>query len=89
MAKKKDLKSTINFVCDELMAECLAISLYKKEISDDDLESLLNCICQVRNDYVSRLSHEEPGMRPKAFYKDLTEGFNKQIGEILDHINSL
>jgi hypothetical protein len=38
--------------------------------------------------YLSRVSHPEPGMTPKAYYKDLREKFGKQVTEILDQINS-
>lgn len=89
MAKKKDLKSSINYICDQLMSQCIAITLGNLNISEEKTENILNNIIQVRSDYVGRISHQEPGLPPKAYYKDIIESFNKQISDILDQINNL
>ena len=43
----------------------------------------------IQNDYVNRISHPEPGMEKKEYFKDLIDNFNKQTSEIIDQIASL
>jgi len=38
--------------------------------------------------YIKRISHPEPGIPAKKYYKDLREKFSSQVNEILDQINS-
>ena len=79
MSNKRDLKRTINYICSDLFAECVAASLY----------ALLTSILLVHSDYVRRISHPEPGIPQKKFYKILIEDFNKQVDELIDQIANL
>jgi hypothetical protein len=45
-------------------------------------------IVKIHNNYISRISHPEPGMKAKDYFKDLREKYSAEIGEILDQINS-
>lgn len=89
MTNKKDLKQTINNICSDLFAECVAASLYSGNPDKDNVNALLTSILSINDDYVRRISHPEPGMEPKAYYKHLTEEFNKQVNEIIDQIGNL
>ena len=40
-------------------------------------------------DFIKRVSHPEPGMAQKAYFKDLVANFNKQASELIDQITSL
>jgi hypothetical protein len=42
----------------------------------------------MRNNFVRRISHPEPGMSAKAYYKDLKEKFAAQASELLDQLVS-
>ena len=42
----------------------------------------------MQNNYITRVSHPEPGMSAKAYYKDLREKFSAQVSEVLDQLNS-
>jgi hypothetical protein len=42
----------------------------------------------LQSDYISRISHPEPGMPAKAYYKKLKEDFIAQAGDIIDQINN-
>ena len=33
-------------------------------------------------------AHQEPGMKPGLFYKDLIGNFNKQVSEVIDQISN-
>jgi len=53
------------------------------------VNALLASILVIHNDYVRRVSHQEPGLAPKLFYKDLVNSFNKQVSEIVDQVVNL
>ena len=67
MSNKKDLKKTINYICSELFAECVAASLYNGKPNEDSVNALLSSILMIQNDYVRRISHPEPGMKQKEY----------------------
>lgn len=89
MANKRDLKKAINYVCSDVFAECVAASLYNGNPDKSDVDALLSSIIAVDSDYISRVSHPEPGMKASAYYKAVIEEFNKQIAEITDQISNL
>ena len=89
MSNKRDLKKTINYICSELFAECVAASLYNGKPEEDNVNALLSSILMIQNDYVSRISHPEPGMETQHYFKDLSNNFNKQASEIIDQIAAL
>lgn len=88
MANKRNLKHQINYVCSELFAECVAMSMYNQKVSDEDTKALLASILCIHNDFIRRVSHPEPGMKPRLFYKDLISNFNKQVSETVDQISN-
>lgn len=88
MANKRSLKRNINYVCGELFSEVVAVS-YNANASQDDIKALLSSILVIHNDYVRRVSHMEPGLAPKTFYKSLVANFHKQVSEIVDQISNL
>mgnify|MGYP007101906372 FL=1 len=87
MANKRTLKKAITFICEELFAEGVAISLYGPR-PKKDVEALLFSIVKMKANYIKRISLPEPGMKAKAYFKDLRENFSAQVGEISDQLNS-
>ena len=63
--------------------------MYSSKATEEDVNALLASILVIHNDYVRRVSHQEPGLSPKAFYKDLVNNFNKQVSEIVDQVVNL
>ena len=51
--------------------------------------NIISSILKVRNDYVKRISHPEPGMEPKAYFRKITDDFVAEVSEIADHISNL
>ncbi len=86
---RKDLKKSINSICSDVFAECVATSLYCGNTNEANVDSLLASILDVRNDFISRISHPEPGMSKKAYYDRLAQDFTEHISEIIDHIGNL
>ena len=89
MANKRNLKRNINYVCSELFSEAVAVSMYSSKTTEEDVNALLASILVIHNDYVRRVSHQEPGLAPKLFYRDLVNSFNKQVSEIVDQVVNL
>lgn len=89
MSNKKDLKKRINYVCGDLFAECIATSLYTGKPKQEDVNAILHLILTVNNDYVRRISHPEPGMTKKEYFKFISDSFDKQAVEIIDQIGNL
>ena len=85
MTNKRDLKKAINRICCDMFAECAAYSLYNSD-KKENISAILTAILMMHNNHIRRVSHPEPGMKPKDYYKDLTEKFNAQIDEISDQI---
>lgn len=76
-------------VCAELFAEAVAASLYGNDPQKENAEALLSSIIRMQGYYISRISHVEPGMKAKLYFKDLREKFSAQAEEIIDQINNL
>ena len=90
MTNKRNLKKEINFVCSELFAECIAVSTYtKRPDSGDNVNALLKSILRLHSDYIMRVSHPEPGMAAKKYYRVLVDSFNKDINNVVDEIGNM
>ncbi|MBQ3631247.1 MAG: hypothetical protein II949_08410 [Prevotella sp.] len=89
MANKRTLKQAINLISEELFVECVAASLYGNEKHPENTEALLSSIIKMQADYISRVSHPEPGMKASQYFNNLRESFTKQVSEIVDQINNL
>ena len=88
MANKRDLKRTINYITSELFAETVAASLYNGT-QQADVDGILSSIVMVNEDFIKRVSHPEPGIKPGDYYKSLKADFSKQVCEIIDQISNL
>ena len=88
MANKRELKKIINYICQDLFSECVAASLYNNN-KKDEINALSTSIVIIRNDYICRVSHIEPGIKPKAYFRNLKDEFTTQIEEITDTISNL
>ncbi len=86
MANRRTLKKDINYICNELLAENVAISLYKKDANLEDVNNALAKIIVMQDDFIRRISHTEPG-NAKKFYARLKKDFNAQVEEIIQNIN--
>ncbi|MBQ9293550.1 MAG: hypothetical protein IJ219_01300 [Bacteroidaceae bacterium] len=86
--KRKDLKKHINYLCGELLAECMAASDFSKKDNKQDVENVMLGIMKMQNDLICRLSHIEPGSE-ELFFKKLREDMQKRTDEIIDQIQNL
>ena len=89
MTNKRKLKQMINNVCSELFSECVAASLYDGKPDEETVNALLSSILVMQGDFLTRVSHPEPGMPAQQYFKTLTNDFNKHVNEIIDQIQNL
>jgi len=88
MANRRDLKKKIDAICGELFAEAVAVSIYGKSATDEDTDAQLRSILQIRSDFIRRVSHKEPGMSAKKYFRNLIDDFKKQVNEVIEQINN-
>jgi hypothetical protein len=89
MANKRDLKKEINYICSELFAESVATALYSNNSDEANLNTLLKSLMRTHSDYIMRVSHPEPGMKAKEYYKKLIRSFNNDVNDYVDQIGNL
>ena len=87
MTNKRALKRNINLICEEIFAEGLAASLYGH--NREGANAVLYSTLKMRTDFICRISHPEPGMPAKQYYKKLREDFVAQASDIVDQLNKL
>lgn len=88
MASRRELKKNVNYIAGELFMECLVNSLYVPGTDKAKADKLMTEVLEMQDEFVSRISHTEPG-NVKGFYKKFREDFNKKVNEIIDGIGKL
>lgn len=89
MANKKNLKKSIGAICDALFADCIAITMYGGKTDEANANSVLASVLTIRDNYVRRISHPEPGMPAKTYYKDLVDKFNVEALGVIEQLESM
>ena len=51
------------------------------------MEALLFTIVKMEDHFTKRISHVEPGIKAKDYFRDLREKFGAQVSNILDQID--
>ena len=85
MANKRQLKRNINYITSELFAEAMAAAIYSDKANKEEADSII----LMRGDFIARVSHPEPGMAPKKYFKVLVKDFNNAMSETIDNISNL
>lgn len=88
MASRRALKKNINYIAGELFAECMVHNLYVPGTDKKKADELLGLILSMQDEFISRISHTEPG-NVKGFYKKLYVDFNTKVDEIIDAMGKL
>ncbi len=85
--KRRELKKSINYLCAELFAECIALYRYE-QVDKDAVSAVMESILMMQADIISRISHVEPGAR-KMFFVKLREDLANRTEAIVDDIRAL
>ena len=49
----------------------------------------IKSLMSMHSDYIMRVSHPEPGMKAKEYYKALVDSFNNDVNDFVDQIGNL
>ncbi len=85
---RRQLKKSINYLCGELFAECVAITHFNRNIPREDVDNIMKSILLMQDDLICRCSHVEPGST-KLYFKKLREDMIEATDGIVDNIKSL
>lgn len=88
MASRKNLKKNVNYIFGELFAECWICSIASQNANKQTADEILNDILVAQNEFVSRISHTEPG-NVKGFYRKFRADFDKSVEGIIAKIDAL
>ncbi|ERI83800.1 hypothetical protein HMPREF1981_02557 [Bacteroides pyogenes F0041] len=88
MASRRQLKKNVNYIAGELFTECLVNSMFIPGTDKEKADELMSEILKMQDDFISRISHTEPG-NVKGFYKKFRQDFNAKVDEIIDAIEKL
>ena len=88
MASRRELKKTVNYISGELFSECLINSMFVPGTDKAKADQLMAEILKMQDEFISRISHTEPGT-VKGFYKKFRSDFNAKVNEIIDAIAKL
>lgn len=87
--KRRELKKSINYLCGELMAECICIEQYgSKGTNPEQIEEVMKKILLMQSDLIERLSHVEPGSK-KLFFQKLKDDMHTKTNEIVELLKAL
>ncbi|MCF0198132.1 MAG: hypothetical protein HUK02_02265 [Bacteroidaceae bacterium] len=89
MANKRQLKKAINQMCGDMFVESVVISHNHNNASQEDIDNIMKAILLLQNNMIRRVSHIEPGMKPKVYFRKLREDIIKETNEILDQLYNL
>ena len=88
MAKRRELKKNVNYIAGELFSECLINSMFVPGTDKAKADELMAEILKMQDEFISRISHTEPG-NVKGCYKKFRVDFNAKVNEIIDAIAKL
>lgn len=88
MASRRELKKNVNYIAGELFSECLINSLCVPGTDKAKADELMGEVLTMQDEFISRISHTEPG-NVKGFYKKFLIDFNAKVDEIIDAIGKL
>jgi hypothetical protein len=90
MASIRNLKKDINYLTDELLAECLTYAYFHKEVVAEKINKAATDIISNRNELIKRINHIDDADSPKAVkahFNKIRHDFGISI-ESLDNIEN-
>ena len=78
MASRRELKKNVNYIAGELFTECLINSMFIPGTDKDKADELMSEVLKMQDEFVTRISHTEPG-NVKVFYKKFRADFTVPV----------
>ncbi len=85
MASRKNLKKSVKSVCDDLFADCVVLSMVEQG-DREELNKLMGEVAALYGDIVCRISHVEPGLAPREYFKKVRNDFTERANSLSDRI---
>ena len=85
MASRRNLKKAVKNVCGELFADCVALCMVEQGDSET-LKGLMAEVAALYADATCRISHVEPVMEPRKYFKALRADFTEKANALSDAI---
>ena len=89
MANKRQLKKTINMMAGDLLVECVVTKHINQEARQEDVDNVMVGILRMQDDFIRRVSHPEPGMPAKQYFKVLRDELAKQTDAIVNQLYAI
>lgn len=84
MANRRQLKKSINFVCSQLLSDCVALSLCQGA-DREKLDALMSETLELLQDFNSRISHCEKG-KERLFFQKFRQEFTEKVNDLSKRI---
>ena len=88
MASRRKLKKNVNAIIEDLFMHSMMQELLNPEIDKNKVDDILTRIYNAENEFLSRISHTEPG-NVKEYYKKFREDFSEETSQIIADIVAL
>lgn len=89
MANKRQLKKTINMVVGDLLVECVVTKHINQKARQEDVDNVMVSVLRLQDDFICRVSHPEPGMPAKKFFKNLRTELAQRTEEITNQLYAI
>lgn len=88
MASRRKLKKNVNVIIAELLTHCLVQEALNPQIDREKLDEVFRDLFTINSEYISRISHTEPG-NAKKYYRDFRDKFSNDISEVMSKMANL
>ena len=88
MANRRQLKKNVNYIAGELFMECLVMRNYVPGTDKQKADDLMSNILKIQDEFISRISHTEPG-NVKGFYHKFHTDFQTKVDETIEALGKL
>lgn len=88
MASRRKLKKNVNVIIAELLTHCFVQDALNPQIDREKLDEVFKDLFLVREEYISRISHTEPG-NAKKYYRNFRDKFSSDISDIMAKMTNL
>ncbi len=89
MSSIKDLKKEINYVFGEVIDEANYKQLVNPEVDEDKVEAIIDEAVTAYEDFYEKINAGRKAENKKAYFKELTQGIEKAVNDLIEKINEL
>ena len=88
MANRRNLKKNVNGIIAELLTHCLVQEALNPQVDMQKLDEIIKELFIIREEYISRISHTEPG-NAKKYYRNFRDKFSNEISDVMAKMTNL